>query len=52
MSSAPGPDARIGRDAGIAQFRETQRLYQRDVLDLMQTIPIIMKSENMPCGET
>ena len=27
---------KTGRDAGIAQFRETQRLYQREVLDLMQ----------------
>lgn len=27
---------REGRDAGLAQFRETQRLYQRDTLDLVQ----------------
>lgn len=27
---------RTGREAGIAQFRETQRLYRRDTLDLVQ----------------
>jgi diketogulonate reductase-like aldo/keto reductase len=27
---------RMGRDAGIAQFRDTQRLYRRDRLDLVQ----------------
>jgi len=27
---------KVGRDAGIQQFRQTQRLYQRETLDLMQ----------------
>ena len=27
---------KVGKDAGIQQFRETQRLYQREVLDLLQ----------------
>ena len=27
---------KVGRDAGIQQFRETQRLYQRETLDLVQ----------------
>jgi diketogulonate reductase-like aldo/keto reductase len=27
---------KVGKDAGIAQFRETQRLYQRQTLDLIQ----------------
>lgn len=27
---------KAGRDAGIQQFRETQRLYQREILDLVQ----------------
>jgi len=27
---------KVGRDAGIQQFRETQRLYQREILDLVQ----------------
>ncbi len=27
---------KVGRDAGVQQFRDTQRLYQREVLDLMQ----------------
>lgn len=31
---------RIGRQAGIEQFRETQRLYQREVLDLLQVFSL------------
>ncbi len=31
---------RTGKQAGIAQFRETQRLYQRDTIDLMQVISL------------
>jgi len=27
---------KVGREAGIQQFRETQRLYQREILDLVQ----------------
>lgn len=30
----------IGRDAGIAQFRETQRMYQRETIDLMQVFSL------------
>jgi len=29
-----------GREAGIAQFRETQRLYQRETLDLLQVFSL------------
>lgn len=29
-----------GRDAGLAQFRRTQRLYQRDTLDLVQVFSL------------
>jgi diketogulonate reductase-like aldo/keto reductase len=29
-----------GREAGIAQFRETQRLYQRETLDLLQILSL------------
>lgn len=31
---------REGRQAGIEQFRETQRLYRRDVIDLMQVFSL------------
>ena len=31
---------RTGKQAGIEQFRETQRLYQRDTLDLMQVLSL------------
>jgi diketogulonate reductase-like aldo/keto reductase len=31
---------RTGKQAGIEQFRETQRLYQRDTIDLMQVLSL------------
>ncbi len=31
---------KVGRDAGLQQFRDTQRLYQREVLDLMQVFSL------------
>lgn len=31
---------KVGKDAGIRQFRETQRLYQRKVLDLLQVFSL------------
>jgi diketogulonate reductase-like aldo/keto reductase len=31
---------KVGKEAGIQQFRETQRLYQRQVLDLMQVFSL------------
>lgn len=31
---------KVGRDAGMQQFRDTQRLYQREVIDLMQILSL------------
>jgi diketogulonate reductase-like aldo/keto reductase len=31
---------KVGRDAGIQQFRQTQRLYQRETLDLVQVFSL------------
>ncbi len=31
---------KIGKDAGLQQFRDTQRLYQREVFDLMQVFSL------------
>jgi len=31
---------KVGKDAGIQQFRDTQRLYQRDTLDLVQVFSL------------
>ena len=31
---------KVGKDAGIEQFRDTQRLYQREILDLVQVFSL------------
>jgi diketogulonate reductase-like aldo/keto reductase len=38
----------VGKDAGIAQFRQAQRLYQRETLDLVQVFSLVDVDTHWP----